>query len=183
MRAFFAAIGNRDVFDTGGLQVFGSQLYGFTGTDQQGIVATEVGKYLTSKTDRCKCHGYRALTNRRVGANLLGDRKSTLEQGRQFRPDRARFRGIAISLLHLSENLWFADDHGIETTAHSHQMSNNVLIGMTKKIGIELQTGLLQIEMHPVNDRRCVRIHHAAVNLGAIARRHNCRFIDCVHLF
>ena len=83
------------------------QLNGFTGTNHQGGLLVKLAKNLFRQAHRGKGNRYRARAYGGIGANLLGNGKSMLEQFTQQAAHGALLIRLGIGLFHLAQNLRF----------------------------------------------------------------------------
>ena len=152
----------------------GTQLDHFAGANEQQFLVSESGEYAQCQLHRRRCHGYYIRADRRVRAHLLCHRKGTLEQAVQCRAQRARGFGRAHRILHLSEDLRFAQHHGVQARSNAKGMTHR-LRGV-QRVGVALQFLRTQVVVAGQPFQRLARFARSAIQFGTVAGRENGRF-------
>ncbi len=114
-------------------------------------------------------HRHRAGADGGIGAHLLGHRKGMLEQTAQQAVHAAGLRGALVGAFHLTENLRFAEDHGIQAGGHAQDVAHRV--GVLQVIEIGPQRTFIQVmkAAQPVDHGPALVLLAAHVQFGAVA--------------
>jgi len=78
------------------------------------------------------------------------------------------FTGGLVSRFHLPQNLWFAQNHGIQAASHSKHVADEIAIGMAVQIRRKVGGADLLALSDPVDQDLFVRCGCCAVKLGAV---------------
>ena len=153
----------------------GCELDHLSCTDHQHLLVGEAGKYPPGELDRRGRHRNNVGSDARVAAHLLRHCKRALEELVEEHSERAGRLRDANRLLHLTEDLRLADDHGVEAGGDAKRMPHGFTLGESVEVGLELLGLHAVVAGEPLERRIWVP---GTVDLGAIAGRKNCRLPD-----
>jgi len=149
--------------------------------DEQHVQIGDLGEDAFGEFDRGGGHADRMGADLGLGAHLFGDRERALEQLVEQGADGAGFVGRTHRLLHLAEDLRFAEHHRIEAAGHAECMADRVLLGQRIQMGRDLFGLELVVIGQPFRDLRMGVGDRSgierAIQLGAVAGRDNGRFL------
>jgi hypothetical protein len=171
-----APVGNNHPAEATGMEVPGGQLDGLSGADQESRVVAEIGEHLSRHAHGGECHGDRAGANIGVCAHLLGHRERLLEKTVKHRARRTSLFSSPVGVLHLAENLWFAEDGRIQSTGNGECVSNGTLV-VEGVEAIVHAAGKTVIIHQPFTGLLDPTIEIIAVKLSPIARGYDDHFL------
>ena len=166
------------------------------GADQQGMQAAKVGEYLLRQSHGSIRHGNGILANGRIRAHLFRNGEGFLKGAPEGAAHHAHLFRYRIGRLDLTQNLRFAQHHGVKPAGHAHQVPDNIFPPV--KISAALYFGAVQsvILAEPVQQpqflfaqrgiiQRALRIGHGrfshiylGVKFGAIAGGNDDQFVQ-----
>jgi len=117
-------VGDHDALYTQVMQMTGDQGDGLAGANQQGLAALQVAENLFGQADGGKCHGHRVFADGCISAHLLGGIERGLKQPTQQRTNGTGLTRHGVGGLHLAQNLRLAQHQRIETSGHTHHVTN-----------------------------------------------------------
>ena len=120
-------------------------------------------------------HRDRARADFRVGAHALRHRERTLKKLVEHDSERAFAPGQPVCLLELTQNLRFAEHHGIETARDPHHVAHRGVLPVHVDVAVEVAAIDAEKLAEPAG-RRILTGSDAAVQISAIAGRENRRF-------
>src|SRR5882672_4827777 len=144
--------------------------------DQQHFLFGEARKYPAREPHRGGGHRDDVGADSGVAAYLLRYRKRALKEFVEERSERAGRLGDASRLLHLAQDLRFADHHGVEAGGDAERVAYGFAVGEGVEIGLQLLWLDAVVAGEPLE--RGLRFAQRAVELGAIAGRKDCNFLD-----
>ena len=166
--AVHAAIGDGHAAWVFGRKVGHHQLNHFASAHKQNFDFGEVFKNLTCQANRCGRHADGMGANFSGRSHLFGDCKTALKQLVQGAAQGAGLFCGSDRIFELTQNLRFAQDHGVETAGHSEGMSGHM--AFFKHVGVGAQflgrdtTGLSQPIERFINHKLiCGTINFCAV--------------------
>ena len=121
------AISDKQAADTLACQMLCEQFDRDAGAHQDGCVLTETSEKLLSKAHSRIGDRNRTRADFGIGPNLLGHRKRVLEQSTKLLADGARCLRGSVRVLELTENLRFAENHGIQPAGDPEYVSNGLV--------------------------------------------------------
>jgi hypothetical protein len=166
----------RAVGDHHGLGVFGSkvgdgQVDHFTGAHKQHPDAAQVLEDLRGQPHRRCRHADAVGAHFGAGAHLLGHRKGALKQLVQRGAHGAGLVGRAHRVFHLTENLWLAQNHGIEPAGHSEGVAGGIAVVQGVGVLAQRLAGHAAAGRQPLQRAVDLGAFAGAVNFGAVAGR------------
>src|SRR6267154_1112255 len=131
---------------------------------------------LATAMPRGCCHRDDVGADSGVAAHLLRHRERALEEFVEERSECAGGLGDADRLLHLAQDLRFADHHGVEAGGDAERVPHRFAV----REGVEIRLQLLRLDAVIAGEplERGLRFAQRTVELGAIARRKDCDFLD-----
>jgi len=118
------------------------------------------------------------------GADFLGNREGGLEKMVEHRAQAVCVTGHLLGLLHLTDDLCFAEHHGVEAGGHSEGVLGGLFL--RERIDVRLEFGAADVlafadeAEHGVSGG--VRVFGGAVDFGAVAGGQNGGFVNAAHL-
>ncbi len=109
------------------------QLRHLSGPDEQGALALQGAEDFAPQFDRGIADRDGAVADAGFRTDALGDKKGLMEQPVEDNPGRFLFRGDAVSLFDLAEDLGFAQHHGIQAGRYPEY----VLDGLVAPVQVE----------------------------------------------
>lgn len=118
------------------------------------------------------------------GADFLGNREGGLEKMVEHRAQAVCVTGHLLGLLHLADDLCFAEHHGVEAGGHSEGVLGGLFL--RERIDVRLEFGAADVlafadeAEHGVSGG--VRVFGGAVDFGSVAGGQNGGFVNAAHL-
>ena len=159
------------------VQVPGNEFDRISGTDEHGCVPVEPGKNLSRQRHGRVGYRHRAGTDLGIGAYFFRYCKSLLEKAIECRPGRSCGMSDPVSVLHLTENLRFTDDHRIQTAGDGKYMIDRAAT-LQRKQTVAVFPGEITGFGKPTGQCLDPVLPALAVELCPIAGRYNQRLLD-----
>lgn len=158
------AAGDDDIPYALAAQVLRGQRADLTGANHEDVTPLEAAEDLARKGDGRETHRHRPFAQRRFGPHALADAERPAEDVAQHRPDAALVRRRLERVLHLAENLGFADDQGIEPGRDAKQVSDRGAVFQREQVRLKC----LPRHVMVVAEKR----HQLVPRQGGIGARH-----------
>ena len=120
------AVGDQQALDLRLREMARDQFDGFAGADQQHRRIVEAARTIPRQPHRGRRHRHRIGADAGVGARALGGDEGLLEQAVELPAQRARAARRAPGLLHLAEDLRFAEHQRIQPGGDAEQVAHGV---------------------------------------------------------
>ena len=131
--ALQGAVGDGDVLGVLRGEMVGAQLDHLAGADEQHVLLVDAGENALRQAHRGGGHGNRVGADRGRCAHFLGHREGALEQLVQQRAQGAGLFGGLHRLLHLPEDLGFAQHHRIQPAGDAEGVLHRFLLAAACK--------------------------------------------------
>jgi hypothetical protein len=153
-----------------GGEVRGAQVDHFAGADEQHVLPADGIENAFRQAHRGGGHRHAVRADLGCAAHLLGHRETALEQLVQIGAETAGFVGDAHRILHLAEDLRFAQHHRIEAGSDAERMADGIVL----RQHVQVRTQFGKIQLVVVGEEmggHVERVGRAAggVHLGAVA--------------
>jgi len=157
------AVGDQQALHPRIAQMFGDQLDGLAGTYQQNGGVFQAGKRVLGNPHRRGGDRDRVGAHAGIGSRPFGDREGLLEQAVELLADNPAVMRQRPGILHLAQDLRFAQHHRIQPGGDPEQMPDSLTVGMLVQVAIK-RAGMV---FQPAG--QCRAILGDRVQLGAVA--------------
>ena len=161
------AICDDHVLDAGGGKMPCGERDHLSGADHEGGVSIQVRIHAPREAHRRGCERDRIRADLRLGTHTLGGGKGGLKQLIEPRPGAAGLMRNAVGILQLTQNLRFAEHHGVESGGDAEGVLDREAVLMHIQAGGEVQI-IAVVPLQPLRQFRAAR-GPRPVDLGAIA--------------
>ncbi|CUJ48692.1 Uncharacterised protein [Achromobacter xylosoxidans] len=165
------AIGHHHAARTLRGEVGGAQLDHFARADEQRAGLVQVAEHAFGQAHRGGGHGHRLRADGGLRTDFLGHREGALEHLVQQRAERTGFASRAHGVLHLADDLGFAQHHGIEPAGHAEGVAHGVVL----LVAVQMRAQRAGIEPVVLGQPRGQLVGHVAIggaiDFGAVAGR------------
>lgn len=108
----------------------------FAGADDERLLVVEAFEDSAGEVGHCHAgNAHSALVDGGFGGYAAGDADGRLESLVQERPGCLALRGRLIGLLHLGEDLRFAQHHAVQAGCHAEQVPHRRFVGIDEQVG------------------------------------------------
>ena len=163
LRVGQGAVGDQQPPHLAFTQVPCSQFDGLAGTDQQHGGIVQPGERVLCRAHGRRGHRHRVGADLGIGPRTLGHREGLLEQAVRALAEQAMVARGRPGVLHLAEDLRFAQHHRVQPGGDPEQVAHSLGIGMLVQIALQVAGPAAQ----PLVQRLC-RLGHG-VQFGAVA--------------
>ncbi len=153
------------------------QLDGFACADEQYLLLGQVLENLARQAHCGVRHRDGAGADGGVGAHLLGHREGLLKETVEDFAGGTSLVRQGEGGLHLSEDLRFAQHHGVKTSGHTEGVLHRLLVGEQIKMRLDVVRRQVVEVTKPLDRLVAVVRIQPAVHLGAVAGREDGGFI------
>ena len=125
------------------------------------------GERFLRQAHRSRGHRDRVGADPGIGTRALGGGEGVLKQAIQRAAEGAGIARAGPGLLHLAEDLRFAQHHRIEASGHPEQVPHGVAIAMPVQIGMQV-VAAVRMDGQPFGQRLAIVVG-LCIQLGAVA--------------